>query len=148
MAKSRNKTAKKYFTVEEANATLPLVRAITRDIAELAQALRERHERLTRLHSAGGRHASLSEAHDEELLQVQQEFERGQERMEEYVAELTQLGIELKDHFTGLVDFPSLREGREVYLCWRLGEPEVEHWHELDAGFAGRQKLNADAPLA
>ena len=61
--------------------------------------------------------------------------------MHEYEHELQQLGVELKDYFTGLIDFPCWMDGREVYLCWRLGEPEVGHWHELDDGFAGRQKL-------
>jgi len=51
----------------------------------------------------------------------------------------------LKDYFTGLVDFPSRLDGREVYLCWRFGEDEIAHWHELDAGFAGRQKIRQSA---
>jgi hypothetical protein len=132
-------SGKKYFTVTQANQTLPLVRAIVRDITALAHELRDRHERLARLHPTerGGR----SEAHQEELLQAQSEFERGQEHMEELEHELRKLGIELKDYFIGLIDFPCWMNGHEVYLCWRLGEPEVGHWHEIDAGFAGRQKL-------
>jgi hypothetical protein len=132
----------KYYTVAQANAALPLVRAIVKDIAELARELRERHERLNRYRAeeAGG----LSAAHQEEVQQVQEDFERGQERMQELEAELQQLGVELKDYFTGLIDFPCWMNGRPVYLCWRLGEPEVAHWHELDAGFAGRQKLVRD----
>ena len=137
------KTGKKFFTVTEANNTLPLIRAIVRDITELARELRDRHERLNRLRP--GDRFRLSDAHEEELQQVQAELERGQERMDEYVRELGQLGVELKDHFTGLIDFPSLRNGRPVYLCWRLGEDEVAYWHELEAGFAGRQKLVPDA---
>jgi hypothetical protein len=133
------KTSKKFFTVSEANKALPLVRAIVQDITDLARELRERHERLLRLKPDD--RSRLSDAHDEELQQVRAELERGQEKMEEYVRELAQLGVELKDYFTGLLDFPSLMNGREVYLCWRLGEPEVAHWHELEAGFAGRQKL-------
>ena len=133
---------KKYFTVAEANSTLPLVRAIVRDVTELAAELRERHERLNRI-KPGGRFR-LSEAHDEELQQVQAELERGQEKMAEYVRELQQLGVELKDYTTGLIDFPSIMNGRVVYLCWRLGEPEVAHWHELEAGFMGRQRLRPD----
>ena len=62
--------------------------------------------------------------------------------MHEYEQELKNLGIELKDYYTGLIDFPCWMDGREVYLCWRLGEPEVAYWHELEAGFAGRQKLH------
>lgn len=137
------KAAKKMFTVAEANSTLPLVRAIVQDITELAHALRDRHERLTR--AKPGDRLRLSDAHDEELRQVQAELERGQEKMDEYVRELGQLGVELKDYFTGLIDFPSMMNGRPIYLCWRLGEATVAHWHELDAGFAGRQKLVPDA---
>jgi hypothetical protein len=139
MAPPRPGPAKKFFSVGEANSTLPLVRAIVRDITELAGQLRDRHERLARLRP-GGRGA-LSEAHQEELKHAEEEFEQGRERMQELEEELQQLGVELKDHFSGLVDFPSLLDGRPVYLCWRLGEPEVGHWHELEAGFAGRQKL-------
>jgi len=146
MAGSKPKPGKKYFTVAHANTTLPLVRVIVRDIADLARELRERHERLNRLRprERNGR----SEAHQEELLQAEAEFQRGQERMQEFEKELKDLGVELKDYFTGLVDFPCWMNGREVYLCWRMGEPEVAHWHEIDAGFAGRQKLMADAPVA
>jgi hypothetical protein len=133
------KTGKKFFTVTEANSTLPLVRAIVQDITKLAQELRDRHERLNRVGQSD--RFRLSEAHEEELQLVREELERGQERIEECVRELTQLGVEIKDPFTGLIDFPSLMNGRAVYLCWRMGEPEVAHWHELDAGFAGRQKL-------
>jgi hypothetical protein len=64
--------------------------------------------------------------------------------MQEYEQELRRLGVELKDYDTGLIDFPCWMNNRAVYLCWRLGEPEVSHWHELEAGFAGRQKLLAN----
>jgi hypothetical protein len=136
-------SGKKYFTAREANAMLPLVRAIIRDVTELARDLRERYQRLGRARNHEG--GPLSEAHQEELEQAQAEFEQAQARMEEYEEELRRLGVELKDYFTGLIDFPAWMEGREVYLCWRQGEPEVAHWHELDAGFAGRQKLTAGA---
>ncbi len=139
MAASKSVVDKKYFTIAEANASLPLVRAIAKDIAHLAADLRDRKERLSRaLPADGGR---LGQAYKEELEQARAEFERDQERLIEYEHELRELGVELKDYFTGLLDFPCMMNGREVYLCWRLGEPEVAHWHELDKGFAGRQKL-------
>lgn len=141
MASRKPAPEMKLFTVAEANATLPLVRAIVTDITRLATDLRDWHERLRRLAQSGGR--DLSEAHREELQHAQEEFKRTQAQMEVYEQELQELGIELKDYFTGLVDFPSRMNGRTVYLCWRLGEPEVGHWHELSAGFAGRQKLPA-----
>jgi hypothetical protein len=134
---------KKYFTVAEANAALPLAQAIVRDITTLASDLRERDERLSRLKPDVGR-VTLGSAYQEELQQVTAEFERDQERMREYIKELTDLGIELKDFDTGLIDFPCWLDDREVYLCWRLGEPEVAHWHETNAGFAGRRRITPD----
>jgi len=139
MAAIKPSSGKKYFTIASANAALPLVRAIIRDDTELAQELRERHDRLSRVLS--GKRGGMSDAHQEELLQAQGEVERGQERMREYEQELKQLGVELKDYFMGLIDFPCWMDGREVYLCWRMGEPDVAHWHELTEGFAGRRKL-------
>ncbi len=129
---------KKYFTAAEANATLPLLRAILRDVTELAPELKERRERLSRVQVPAG---PAGDAYQEEVREMQAEFERGAARMQEYLDELQRLGVELKDPEKGLVDFPSILDGHEVYLCWRLGEPEVAYWHELDAGFAGRQKL-------
>jgi hypothetical protein len=136
---------KKYFTPEQANATLPLVRAIIRDVTDLAHDLRDRHERLTRLRPK--EKDVLSDTHREEIDQARTEIERGKAKMAEYEKELTQLGVELKDYFTGLIDFPCWMDGREVCLCWRHGEADVAHWHEVDAGFAGRQKLNVDATV-
>jgi hypothetical protein len=143
MVTKKQPKQKRYFTAAEANAMLPLVRAIVADVAALARDLRDRHERLA--HIPPARPNARTDAHQEELRLVESEMERGQERMRDYEKELRQLGVELKDYFTGLVDFPCLMHGREVYLCWRLGESEVAHWHELEDGFAGRQKLLADA---
>jgi hypothetical protein len=107
--------------------------------------LQERQDRLSRVHDAcrAGR-TDMDVAHTEELQQAHADFEREQERMRDYVKELHGLGVELKDYATGLIDFPSRLDNRDVYLCWRLGEPEVAHWHELDAGVQGRHKLVAD----
>lgn len=140
MARKQPKPGKKYFTPAEANAALPLVRAIALDIVDLARDLRDRHERLSRLKSSDEQKRPV-DSYEEELAHMRAEFERGQERMQEYVQELQDLGVELKDFFTGLLDFPCWMNQREVYLCWKLGEPEVAHWHEIDAGFSGRQKL-------
>jgi hypothetical protein len=142
-ASRKPRKKKKLFTPAEANAALPLVTAIVQDIAALAKSLHERQERLARLGppNRGG----LSDAYREELQQVQTELERDDDRIREYIQELSDLGIELKDPFTGLIDFPASINGRDVYLCWRMGEAEVAYWHELQAGFAGRQKLKIPA---
>ena len=129
------KTKKKYYTVAEANATLPLVLVIVRDITILAQSLNEQHRQLSRLQDEA---EPIPEA---ELDTAIARMEEGQAQMRAYEHELQELQVELKDYLTGLVDFPARVEGRDVYLCWRLGEPEVAHWHEMNAGFAGRQKL-------
>jgi len=133
---------KKFFTAAEANRMLPLVRAIVRDIVTLARDLRERHEFLTR--SQAGE-SGLSPAHQEELDEAVEEFERLRQKLMGFEQELAGLGVELKDRFLGLIDFPCWKDGREVYLCWLLDEPEVAHWHELTAGFTGRQPLLQDA---
>jgi hypothetical protein len=142
MAPDDRRNRPRYYTPAQANAALPLVRAIVQDIVNLSRDLREREERSSP-NRPGGR-GRLSAAHEEELLQGGRDLERDQERMRELAVELAELGVELKDDFTGLIDFRSRMDGREVYLCWRLGEPVVAFWHELDAGFAGRQKLKLD----
>jgi hypothetical protein len=130
------------FTVDQANAALPLVRAIVGDLVALAREVVERRERLAVI--GGGRgHQEPSDAYGEELAQVEAELDRDTERLQEYVGELLELGVEPKSATEGLVDFPALIDGRPAYLCWRLGEPEVLFWHELDAGFRGRQPLTA-----
>jgi hypothetical protein len=136
MAAKRSRE-KKHYTIDEANAMLPLLRSILRDITELAVSLRERDERLSRARVPAGGGSPYSE----ETEQMEAEFERDRERLNEYIEELRKLKVELKDPFIGLVDFPYLKDGREVYLCWKLGEPQIAFWHELDKGFAGRQKL-------
>jgi hypothetical protein len=129
------------FTIEQANATLPLVRAICTDLATLAREVMERRHRLAML--TAGRDLKPGDLYGEELAQVEADLEKDTQRLQGYIDELTELGVEAKGVLDGLVDFPSLMDGRIVYLCWRLGEPEVLHWHELDAGFAGRQPLTA-----
>ncbi len=131
----------KLFTIEQANAMLPLVKAITSDLAELATEVMDRRHRLAVL--TAGRELKPGDPYADELAQTEAEIEQDIVRVQEYMAELRALGVEPKGAMEGLVDFPSLLDGRIVFLCWRLGEPEVLHWHELDAGFAGRQSLTA-----
>lgn len=132
---------KKLFTVEQANAALPLVRAITADLAKLSREVIERRERLALL--SAGRNASAKDPYTEELAQIEEELEKDSDQLQVYVDELRALGVEPKSGPEGLVDFPSLMDDRIVYLCWKLGEPEVTFWHELDGGFAGRHSLVA-----
>lgn len=129
----------KLFTVEQANAVLPLVRAITADLVRLSREVMERRERLALL--TAGRTAAAGDPYSEELVQIEEELEKDSEQLQAYVDELRELGVEPKSGPEGLVDFPCLLDDRLVFLCWKLGEGEVSHWHELNAGFAGRQSL-------
>ncbi|WP_165233451.1 DUF2203 domain-containing protein [Aquisphaera insulae] len=132
---------RKYYSVEEANRALPLVKAIVQDIVQqsrLVDSLQQRLERVLR-----DRRRPSEDLYSEELEQTQAELEIQEERLQGYADELKDLGIELKSDEIGLIDFRTLMNGREVYLCWRLGESEVLFWHELDAGFAGRQSLKS-----
>ncbi len=136
--KKRRRAEKKYFTPEQANAMLPLVSRIVRDITSLANDLVARYERLAPMQDSG----NMTRAHTEELQTTIAEFERDQERLKEFEEELRRLHVELKDRQVGLIDFPCWMDDHEVCLCWRLGETQLAHWHEIDAGFAGRQKLS------
>lgn len=134
----------KHFTVEEANHALPLVRAIVADIVRQFRDISERKERLEQIRRGRGtKGRPAGDPYSEEFAQVETDLENEVAVLHGYVEELEKLGVEIKDLARGLVDFRAMMDGREVYLCWLLGEEEVTHWHELDAGFAGRQSLLA-----
>jgi hypothetical protein len=144
MAPPKVEANRKYFTVEEANKALPLVKAIVTDIVHQFTVVTELNQRLSAVKSDRKR-TSASDPYSEEMAQSQAELEAEEERLAAYIDELTKLGVELKGTGSGLCDFYSLMDGREVFLCWRLGEPQVMHWHELDAGFDGRKPLTPPA---
>ena len=129
------------FTIEEANQTLPLVKAITTDLVKLSNELVERRQRLAML--TAGREREAGNPYSDELAAIEAEVEKEAQRLRGFIEELIELGVEPKSAMEGLIDFPSLHDGRVVFLCWKLGEPEVMHWHEIDAGFAGRQSIGA-----
>jgi hypothetical protein len=125
------------FTPEQANRTLPLVRRIVEDIVQQFarwQAKVGELELESVTHSVAAPNPRAEEL-EREVAAIAREIEQ-------FRQELAALGVEFKDPVLGLVDFPAERDGRTVYLCWRLGEPEVDHWHEIDGGYAGRQPLD------
>ncbi len=135
---------RKLFTVEEANQRLPLVRAIVQDIVDLNRDIEDRRGRLNRVRKLRG-NSSPGRLYSDELDQVEADLRNDERRLAAFIAELQELGVEFKDSTRGLVDFPAMLDDRVVYLCWQLGEPEVHFWHELDAGFSGRQSLMAES---
>ena len=122
----------RYYTVEEANALLPSLRPIVKELLEARQRIVDAQPELwPMLEKAMGNGGS------DKAGAVLSDFEK----IQRGVKAIEGMGLQLKDLNTGLIDFLSERDGREVYLCWRFDEPRVAHWHDLDAGFAGRQPL-------
>lgn len=128
----------RYFSREEANELLPFLRQVMPEIAGKKRELDAHRQALggVAAQSRGNGHALEETVHRHE-----EAYKRLTAELRELVERVQATGCEVKDLDAGLVDFPALREGRVVYLCWRLGEPEVAWWHELDTGFAGRQPL-------
>ena len=133
---------RKFYTVEEANQTLPLVRAIVSDIVTLYRDVHDRRERLARVQQIpGSENRDEENVYSDEVGEIEKELEKDILRLESFVEELSELGVVLKDPLAGLIDFWTVIDGREAYLCWKLGEGEIDYWHEVDAGFPGRQSL-------
>ncbi len=125
------------FTPAEADALLPLVRRIVRDV-------RQAHARWSEALALYEVHAANARADWEpaELEPARERVKQEAERVEALLQELAALGVEFKGFELGLVDFPSLRDDRPVHLCWQDGEPSVAYWHEIEDGYAGRQPLD------
>ncbi len=126
------------FSIEEANALIPYLESVLRRALDL----REELDRFTEDAAAiAARSAGNGHADHGEMEAKQKAVEDAAARMEAFASEMRDHGCEVKDIRRGLVDFPHEREGQVVYLCWMLGEQTVTHWHEIEAGFAGRQPL-------
>lgn len=145
-----------FYTIDAANARIPEVR-------ELLLLLRDQRDELVRLRDrllelrveeaadaaadeALGSDADAladgpSEATPAEVARIRLRIQGVVDQMQASVARIDGWGITLRDIESGLIDFPALVTGRQVWLCWRLGEGDVDWWHELDVGFAGRRRL-------
>ena len=126
------------FSVDEANQVLPLIRSIVRDVVDDFRELRAagRERRALEVETAG---SSCAERYIEELKDKVNEYSA---RIERYLRELSDLGLEVRDLELGLVDFPSLIDGEPAYLSWRLGEEKVCWWHPADKGFSDRTPVS------
>jgi hypothetical protein len=123
----------KHFTLKEARALLPELRRIFKDVhrrrgvvqktdAELGKKLKQ-----TGADVGGEKVSGLLM----DMLQLNEQLRRVQE-----------MGVQVKDFDRGLLDFPHIRDGREVFLCWELDEDDIQFWHDIDAGYSGREKLH------
>lgn len=125
-------SCRKRFSLPEANRAVTLVRRIVTDIVREYARLRELHS-ACRIYDAEGDSARAEE--------TRRQYAAVTDRLAALREELDEIGCELKDYATGLVDFPSRLHGRDVLLCWMLGEDKVGHWHEVDADAARRQPI-------
>jgi hypothetical protein len=126
----------KLFTVDEANALLPVIVPTLESLRDLKQQLDTAKVELDRFTPT-----IRGNGHGMDVLALERQITELIAQISHGIDEITALGVEIKDLNHGLIDFPSVRHGQIVYLCCRLGENQIAFWHDLDAGFAGRQPI-------
>ena len=121
----------RHYTRDEARALLPEIRGWLSEIQRLRLDLEKTEQRLNSIMSAGTDAGGPSVNH----------HARTTARLHELFREFSQREILVKDPDRGLIDFPAMIGGREVYLCWELDEEDIEFWHDIEGGYAGRERL-------
>jgi len=129
--------SRKLFTLPEANRTLPLVKRIVQDI----MAVYPQWKDLVAQYELVASKARPEWGESQEQLDLKNQIDALASKINDFLGELEQIGCEFKGFDEGLVDFHGHLEEREILWCWKSGEERITHWHELDAGFAGRQPL-------
>lgn len=131
----------KTFTLDEAQSLLPVLEALLKRARESKQAAESVESGLSdlsrRIYLSGGMKVDISS-----VARQRAEMESHLERVRESVAEIDSIGVQVKDMDSGLLDFPCKLEEEVVLLCWKLGEPAIEHWHTVVSGFRGRQPVD------
>ena len=127
------------FTVDEAEQLLPRLTGVLSEM----QGLKQEHDRFQqKVAELGTKMKSNGHLLDGELKEAREGMERTAQAISDLVKQVQETGCELKDIDRGLIDFRAERDGREVYLCWKLGEERISWWHDLQDGYAGRQPLD------
>jgi hypothetical protein len=125
----------KYYTPKEANETLSLVRPMIQEMMEIGEKIRAHQPELWSVVEK-----SAGNGGNPQLSKLLTDFDR----LDLLLHQIQDMGIEVKDLTIGLIDFVAVHAGREVYLCWKFGEDSIQFWHEIEAGFAGRQLIDWD----
>ena len=121
-----------YFTLEEANKALKIIRPLMHEVQAIRQKiLANQPEAWPAIEKSAGNGGNRA------LSDMVQDFER----FDALIHQIQDTGAQIKDINTGLLDFSALKDGREVFLCWQYGEEDIAFWHEVEAGFAGRQPI-------
>ena len=126
----------RYYDLDAANARIDELRPVLEALRDDRDDVAELQRQLSRFRATNGSsdHAAELERREEHVRLVVQ-------RMTQSVAQIEAWGVTLRDIGSGLIDFPALAMGRPIWLCWRLGEGDIDWWHELEAGIAGRRPL-------
>jgi hypothetical protein len=129
------------FTLDEAQSLLPVLESLLRRAMDGKRVAEEVKTDLSglaqRIHLSGGMRVNSTM-----VAKQRAEMEDNLKRLRESMAEIDAIGVQVKDLDAGLLDFPCRLDDQVVLLCWRVGEPSIEHWHTLDSGFQGRQPLD------
>lgn len=131
----------KTFTLDEAQSLLPVLEALLKRAREGKEAA----ERLESDLSDLGRRIFISGGMKVDIAKVAKqraELEENLQKVRESIAEIDSIGVQVKDLDTGLLDFPFRLDDQVVLLCWRMGEPAIEHWHTVESGFQGRKPVD------
>ena len=122
-----------YFTLQEANEALKIIRPLMDEVQVIRQRMLEKQpEAWPAMEKSAGNGGNLA------LSKMVRDFER----LDALVHQIQDTGAQIKDLNTGLLDFSALRDGREIYLCWKHGEGDIAFWHEVEAGYSGRQPID------
>ena len=125
--------SQRYFTLQEANDTLDLIRPLMDEVQAIRQKiLKNQPEAWPAMQKSAGNGGNRA------LSKMVQDFEK----FDALIHRIQATDVLIKDINLGLLDFPALKDGREVYLCWQYGEGEIAFWHEIEAGYAGRQPID------
>lgn len=125
----------KYYTLKEANEALNIVRPMLAEMMAIGEKIRAHQPELWDMVQK-----SAGNGGNPKLSKLLTDFDR----LDLLLHQIQDMGVEVKDLAIGLIDFVALRDGREVYLCWKYGEDGIRFWHEIEAGFSGRQLIDWD----
>ena len=123
----------KYYTPKEANEALDTVRPMLAEMMEIGEKIRAHQPELWDIVQK-----SAGNGGNPKLSKLLTDFDR----LDFLLHQIQDMGIQVKDLTIGLIDFVALRDGREIYLCWKYGEDNIQFWHEIEAGFSGRQLID------
>jgi hypothetical protein len=129
------------FTLEEAQSLLPVLESLLKRAIESRASVQTAESGLNavaqRIYFAGGMKVNTAE-----VARLRAEMDSQSKRVQESLAEIDAIGVQVKDLEAGLLDFPCRVDDEVVLLCWRMGEPAIEHWHTMESGFQGRQPVD------